>query len=162
MRLHRAIVLVCAAAVGCGGGEAEPDATLETSDQEIQGASDRDDLDPVTAQSYVDHVQVGTSVDVNGKVADGMESDRFSPPETIFVSMEVTDAPAGSLIRLTLFDDAGDQEVWTEELPVQAGVSHLYFSLDADDIEPGAYRAEVIIGDERVAVRRLQRVEPAA
>lgn len=156
-----AVLLSGALALSCGGDVA-PDAPRTTSEEETPGIKDPDDLDPVTAQIYIDNVQVGTGVDMNGKVPTEKRTDRFAPGDTVYLSMEVTDAPAGSRVRVTLLDEDTNEEVWSEEADVPAGQSYINFALDGDELEPGPYRAEVIIGDERVAVHSIELVERAA
>ncbi|MGD8377043.1 MAG: hypothetical protein PVF68_12960 [Acidobacteriota bacterium] len=156
-----AVLLLGAVALSCGGDVA-PDAPRTTSEDEIPGTTDPDDLDPITAQMYIDNVQVGTGLDMNGKVPADQRTDRFAPGDTVCLSMEVTDAPAGSRVRVTLFNEDTSEQVWSEEADVPAGQSYINFTVEADEMDPGPYRAEVIIGDEQVAVHSIELLEQAA
>jgi hypothetical protein len=157
------LLVVAAAAlaltIGCGTGQDEPEvvepgATRTTAQGELPGDHAADDLNPVTAQRWVDHVRMGRGLDADGKVPDDMATDEFASHDPIWVSMEVTDAPVGSKIRLTVQDPDTNKTVWTAEKAVEPGASHLGFSID--DLAPGTYLAQVVIGDERVADRRFQ------
>jgi hypothetical protein len=148
-------VLGLATACAPGAPEAEPGATPTTAPSELPGDNSPADLDAITAERWVDHVRLGRGLDPDGKVPDHMATDAFGADEEIWISMEVTDAPVGSRVRVNVRDPETRQTVWTEERPVEPGASHLGFSID-EGLAPGDYRAEVIIGDERVADRTFQ------
>jgi hypothetical protein len=152
------LVLAGIAWVGCGPGSArdrEPGATNSTSGSEIPGAHSPEDLDPITAQRFIDHVRLGREVDSEGKVPEDGVASRFSAAEPIHVSMEVTDAPAGSVVRLSVRDASTDRTLWSEDGKVEGGRSYLTFTVD-DELAPGTYRVDVIIGDEVVARKEFQ------
>ena len=146
------ILAVALISLGCqqlGQSEVEEGATSKTADGEIPGTRSPNDLDPITAERWIDDVRVGRALDINGQVPTSEVTDTFSAVSTIHVSIEVTDAPAGSMIRLTVSDPTGDP-VWSEEKPVSPGLSHLSFSVDGEELGPGTYRAGLIIGDEMI------------
>jgi hypothetical protein len=152
-----AALALAALSIGCAGSDpqpTEPGATPTTADSELPGDNSASDLDPLTAERWVDHVRVGRGLDPDGKVPDHMATDAFGSDEEVWISMEVTDAPVGSRIRINVQDPDTRQTVWTAEKAVEPGASHLGFSID--DLAPGEYRAEVVIGDERVADRTFQ------
>jgi hypothetical protein len=149
--MHLTLAFLC---LGCGlGTEVENGATTRAADQEIPGTHAPDDLDPYTAQRWIDHVMVGRELDVNESVPSAGVTNSFATDDQIHVSMEVTDAPAGSVVAMTVINGLTGEQVWHEEKPIQAGRSHLAFSLDADDLGAGRYRAAVTVGDEEVANR---------
>ena len=146
-----AVALTC---FGCHLGQSgvEEGATTGTADGEIPGTRSPNDLDPITAELWIDDVRVGRGLDINGQVPIADVTDTFSEKATIHVSMEVTDAPAGSMVMMTVSDPAGVR-LWSEEKPVSPGLSHLSFSLSGSELGPGDYRAELIVGDELVKSR---------
>lgn len=160
MRTRTQIVLLLLGAglVGCGRGasdDAEPGATTATYESEIPGRHSGDDIGPFTARRFVDHVRLGFELDAEDKVPDGRTARAFREGDAVHLSMEVTDAPAGSVIRVSIHDAATDRRMWDEERTVAPGKSYLGFSLDRA-LTPGTYRADVIIGDEVVARREFQ------
>src|SRR5688572_15612980 len=139
------VSLLC---VGCGTqSEVEEGATTTTSAREIPGTHSPADLDPITAARWIDEVKIGRKVDANGQVPQTDVTDTFAANDRIHVSMEVTDAPSGSVIAVTLINKATGQRIWNEKKPVEAGRSHLTFILNASELGPGGYGAEVRVGD---------------
>ena len=133
-----------------------PDAPPSTSQEEIPGTSAPSDLAPPTAQSYGDDVVIGHQVDPSGQIPQDQRSDSFRTGEKVLVGMEVTDAPAGSAIRVTVENADSNSQVWTAERDVPAGRTHMHFSIDEGKLPRGKYRAMVIIGDETVAERDFE------
>lgn len=148
------LMLLC---IACGGmrSDVEEGATTTTSASEIPGAHAPADLDPITAQRWIDDVRVGRQVDARSQVPQTDVTDTFAADERIHVSMEVTDAPSGSVIAVTVIDGTTGRRLWGQEKPAEAGRSHLAFSLRASELSPGRYDVEVRVGDERVALRPL-------
>lgn len=60
------IVLAASLAIGCGSDPVEPGATTATHDQEIPGTHAPNDLDPITAQRWVDDVRLGKALGQDG------------------------------------------------------------------------------------------------
>jgi len=155
-------------AVGCGDTSKEETATLEegatprTAQHELDGTRDPSDLDPITAQRWIDNVRMGHGVDPAGKIPEDMNGDNFGTNDPVYISMEVTDAPAGSKVRVAIFDKATDREVWTAEQSVAPGKTYLTFNIDRGKLPTGEYRAEVIVGDETVANRTFAVTEHRA
>lgn len=138
-------VLAAAIAVRCGSIEPEPGATSEVIAHEIPGTHAENDLDPVTAHLWIDDVRLdGTS-----------GSGRYRPGDTVLVSMRVTDAPAGSVVRVSIHD-AGNQEVWADERQVSPRDPRLSFTITGHRLGAGAYEARVLVGDEVVARRNFE------
>lgn len=139
---------------GCGAtSEPAPGAVSRTTPSEIPGTHSPNDLDPITAQRFVDDVHVGRALDANGKVPRDAAVDRFTESDPIFVAMQVIDAPAGSAVRLEVLEETTEREVWNYEKKVDAGDAYLNFEIDAGELPRGEYRARVIVGDETVANR---------
>jgi len=155
------LLLVAGLSSACGTSDSyvEPGATTTTHEREIPGANSPTDLDPLTAQRYIDHVRIGHEVDPEGQVPSGREAGAFRASEPLYVSMEVTDAPAGSKVRLSIRDRETNALVWSNEGTVEAGKSYLTFEVGSGKLAHGDYRADVIIGDETVARREFQVLE---
>jgi hypothetical protein len=147
--------LLLTAALGCAETSPEPGATTAIQEREIPGGHSPQDLDPLTAQRWIDEVRLGTSVDEQGSVVSGESQARFSPETPIYVSMRVADAPAGSVVRVAVYD-AAEQEVWSEERSVGTEEPYLSFKIEEGRLDVGRYEARVIVGDERVSVRQLE------
>jgi hypothetical protein len=149
------LALASTAALRCGAQPVEPGATTEVHDEEIQGAHASSDLDPLTAQRWIDEVRVGPRLDDTGSVPPDGAASRFSPEAAIHISMKVDDAPVGAVVRLVVHD-ALEQQVWSAERPVAEGEPYLHFTIGEATLPVGRYEARVIVGDERVAVRALE------
>jgi hypothetical protein len=151
----RLIVLLLAVTLGCGTPAPEPGATTEVLDREIPGDHSSQDLNPLTAQQWIDEVRLGTSVDDQGGVGQDAMQDQFSPERAIYVSMRVADAPAGSVVRVAVYDDA-EHEVWMEERAIASEQPYLTFKIEEGALDVGHYEAHVHVGDEQVSVRELE------
>jgi len=138
------------AVAGCGQSP-EPGATDQTFRSEIPGTHASNDLNPVTAQRWIDQVRLGRGVDHQGQVPDAMRTDTFTHDDEINVSVKVSDAPVGTHVALEIHNGDSGEIVWTDERSVDTDHSHLTFRFSADDLESGSYEARVIVGDERVA-----------
>jgi hypothetical protein len=153
-----AVVMVLA---GCAESDkpvepAEPGAVQKTHRGEIDGRHDGTDLDSITAQRWVDRVHVGRTVNPSGKIEEADRADVFRPGESVYLSMEVTDAPAGSAVQVSVVDAETENQLWSDTKQVEAGRSHLVFQIDPAKLGSGEYRAEVYVGDERVARREFE------
>jgi hypothetical protein len=125
--------------------EPEPGATTEVVDQEIPGTHDSRDLDPLTAHLWIDDVRL------DGAATPG----RFGTGDTVLVSMRVTDAPSGSVVKVSILD-SGHQEVWADERAVRAKDPRLNFTVTGHRLGEGTYEARVLVGDEVVARRHFE------
>ena len=117
---------------------------------EKPGISQPGDVSPPVAQAMVDDVNIGVTLDGNGRVPAGNGPDNFLPGEDIYLTMDVSDAPAGTAIRV-VWIGPGDKAIDTQIQKVAAGVSTLKFvKQGTQNWKPGDYRAEVWVGDEKV------------
>jgi hypothetical protein len=146
---------------GCGfgpGGSTEPGATTAVSSSEIPGGHASNDLSPIAAQRFLDNVRLGSGLDAEGQVPQDLVAGTFASGSPIYLSAEVTDAPAGSLVEVALLAEVTTEPIWREQKAVPSGRSYLSFEVD-DRLPPGRYRAQWTIGDETVARREFVIVE---
>jgi hypothetical protein len=117
---------------------------------EKPGISQPGDISPPVAQAMVDDVNIGIAVQSNGRVPADSGPDNFLPGEDLYLTMDVSDAPAGTAIKV-VWIGPGDQPIDTQIQKVAAGVSTLKFvRQDTRSWKTGDYRAEVWVGDEKV------------
>ena len=117
--------------------------------EEKPGLNSPGDVSPPVAQAMVDDVNVGASVDAEGRVPAGALDD-FLPGEDIYLTMDVSDAAPGTTIKVVWFGP-GDRRLAEQHQRVTNGSKILRFIQDdTDNWKPGDYRAEVWVGDEKV------------
>ena len=117
---------------------------------EKPGISQPGDVSPPVAQAMIDDVNIGVAVTSDGRVPADSSPDNFLPGEDIYLTMDVSDAPAGTAIKV-VWIGPGDTQIATQAKTVAAGVSTLTFvKQDTRSWKPGDYRAEVWVGDEKV------------
>lgn len=153
-------------AFACGPNEtAETDDTdrsdtaTTTSEQEQPGTEQPGDLNPVEAQMAIDDVTLGRGMNPDNTIPQDQQGDDFAPGETVHLSMEVGDTPAGSQVKVVWFGP-GEARIGEETKPVNQGDKYLAFhSTDTASWEKGDYRAEVWIGDEKVNQQQFQIVD---
>lgn len=117
---------------------------------EKPGISRPGDVSPTVAQAMVDDVNIGVAVGSKGHVPADSSPDNFLPGEDIYLTMDVSDAPPGTAIRV-MWIGPGDKPIETQVQTVVAGASTLKFvRKDTRSWAPGDYRAEVWVGDEKV------------
>lgn len=122
---------------------------------EKPGISRPGDVSPPVAQAMVDDVNIGVAVASDGRVPADTSPDNFLPGEDIYLTMDVSDAPPGTAIRV-VWIGPGDKQIATEAKTVAAGVSTLKFVQQGTrSWKLGDYRAEVWVGDEKVNDERF-------
>jgi len=149
--------VVIASLCGCSpdSSTTEPGAIPEAHPQEIEGTHDPQDLDPLTAERWIDNVHIGHSVDPSGEIAQNERADAFATDAPAYLSMEVTDATAGTQVLVSVVDAETESELWSDTKTIRFGDSHLVFQIDTSALGSGEYRADVWVGDERVARRQF-------
>src|SRR5436309_8371358 len=70
-------------------------AVTQTTEHEIAGTSNANDLNPVKAQTMIDDVTIGHKV-VDGTIPQADQGDDFAPGQPIYITMKVADTPATS------------------------------------------------------------------
>ena len=144
--------------VACGRDEtAEPPAATTTVEQ--PGVSSPADVAPTTAQSWIDDVTIGSELAPDGSMVTGKTGDDFAPGQTVYLTMEVGDAPPNSAVKVVWYGP-NETKIGEENKPVVAGQKYLSFtSSDTKAWAKGDYRAEVWIGDEKVNTQQFQIVD---
>jgi hypothetical protein len=108
------------------------------------------DISAMKAQSWVDDVTLGRKVQPDGTVADADKTDDFKAGDSIYLTMKVSDAPAGSQVK-TIWYGPADQKIDEESKDVKVGDKTLTFErTKTASWKDGDYRVEVWTGDEKV------------
>lgn len=102
---------------------------------------------PLTAQAWVDDFSIGKTVGPEGVVTD--DEDTFAPGETVHLTMQVDDAPAGAAITVQWFGPE-DASLGEETKTVAGEQATMAFTKETTEWSQGDYRAEVWVGDEKV------------
>lgn len=125
-------------------------AVTQTTEQEIAGTSNPNDLSPVTAQKMIDDVTIGHKVETDGTIAAANQGDDFAPGDPIYIAMKVADAPATTKVKIAWYGP-GDKKIDDQEKSVPTGAKNLDFEkTNTKSWAKGDYRAEVWVGDEKV------------
>lgn len=139
--------------------EEASEAPPETSTSEIPGIGAEDDVSPLNAQTWIDDVTIGHELNTDGSVLIGEGGDDFAPGETVYVAMEVGDAPEGAAV-MVMWYGPGEMTIGDgEEKSVAPDQKYLNFSANTTGWQVGDYRAEVWVGDEKVNEQHFQIVE---
>lgn len=158
------LVLPLALAVACGPRETaeyddKDDTATATQEKEQPLTDGANDLNPIEAQTMIDDVTIGHSVDASQTIPQDQQGDDFAPGETVHLSMEVGDAPAGSAVKVVWYGP-GETRLGDKTETVTAGEKYLTFqSPGTSGWAKGDYRAEVWIGDEKVNTQQFQIVD---
>ncbi|HEY0788826.1 MAG TPA: hypothetical protein VGE86_09275 [Thermoanaerobaculia bacterium] len=153
-----ALVLITAFSFACGKDESEevPAATTTT---EQPGVETPADVAPITAQTWIDDVTIGSELAPDGSMVAGKTGDDFAPGQPIYLTMEVGDAPANSQVKVVWYGP-NETKIGEETKPVTSGQKYLSFTAaDTASWAKGDYRAEVWIGDEKVNQQQFQIVD---
>lgn len=153
-----AVALTAILSFACGRDEtAEPPATTTTVEQ--PGTTNPSDVAPVTAQTWIDDVTIGSELAPDGSMVTGKTGDDFAPGQPIHITMEVGDAPPNSQVKVVWYGP-NETKIGEESKPVVSGQKYLSFTAaDTKSWAKGDYRAEVWIGDEKVNTQQFQIVD---
>jgi hypothetical protein len=98
-----------------------------------------------TEPGRLDQVRLGFGLNSEGRVSPGCASSTFSLHDPIHLSMQVSDAAAGSVVRATVRDIVTHRVAWSEAKAVDLGRSFLTFEIGTK-LAVGRYRAESSLG----------------
>jgi len=122
----------------------------EATEKEIPGTNNPNDLNPVTAQTMLDDVTLGHNVSADGTIPAADQGDDFAPGDSIYLTMKVGDAKAGSAVKVAWYGP-GEMKIKDEAKTVNPGDQYLTFeAANTSSWKKGDYRVEVWIGDEKV------------
>jgi hypothetical protein len=136
---------------GCGREQADNYAANE-------GATDAAVADPsaVTAEMWLDDFQVGSAAPGAPEGTVAQVRDDFAPGEPVSVSMAVEDAPQGTTV-ITYWYGPNDRALAYESKEVTGQQQRLGFTQEnTHDWQPGQYRAEIWVGDEKVTEQTFE------
>ena len=161
------LLLCLPLAIACGPNETaetddsdRSDTATTTSEQEQPGTEQAGDLNPVEAQMAIDDVTLGKNMNPDNTIPQDQQGDDFAPGDTVHLSMEVGDTPAGSQVKVVWFGP-GETRIGEETKTVNQGDKYLAFhSTDTASWAKGDYRAEVWIGDEKVKTQQFNITAP--
>jgi hypothetical protein len=161
MKKTIAVLILTIAAItmiACGRDEtAEAPVTTTTAEQPGMGSPA--DVAPVTAQTWIDDVTIGSELAPDGSMVAGRTGDDFAPGQPIHLTMEVGDAPPSSSVKVVWYGP-NETKIGEENKPVVSGQKYLSFTAsDTSSWAKGDYRAEVWIGDEKVNTQQFQIVD---
>jgi hypothetical protein len=135
------------------------EATPRVAETERPGVSSPTDLSPAEAEARIDDVALGHALGADGAIMADQTGDDFAPGKPIYLAMEVGDTPADSAVKVVWFGP-NETRVGEETKRVAAGTKFLNFSAgNTSRWAKGDYRAEVWIGDEKVASEQFNLVD---
>jgi hypothetical protein len=112
-------------------------------------------LDPVKAKNMVSDVTLGKKVSADGNITSADQANKFAPGEPVFLEMKIGGAPAGTVVKVDWFDSA-DKKLAEDQKTVDKKVKYVDFQAkDAATWPAGDYRAEIWIGDQKVASQQF-------
>ena len=152
------VAMLAVFVVACGRDEtAEPPAATTTVEQ--AGTGSPADVAPITAQTWLDDVTIGSELAPDGSMAAGKTGDDFATGQPIHLTIETGDAPPSAVVKLVWYGP-NETKIGEENKPVVAGQKYLSFTAaDTASWAKGDYRAEVWIGDEKVNTQQFQIVD---
>jgi hypothetical protein len=95
----------------------------------------------------LDQVRVGFGLDLAGRVSPGCAASTFALRDPIHLSMQVTGAKPGSVVRVSVSDVVTNRVAWREDRTVPPGGSYQTFAIGRG-IALGSYRAESTLGGQ--------------
>jgi hypothetical protein len=129
------------------------EATPAVSEKERPGTSQPNDLAPATAQARIDEIKLGSTTGADGAVAN--EDDDIVPGETVHLSMQVGDTPAGSAIKV-VWSGPNDARIGDEIKTVNAGERFAKFHRATNGWAEGDYKVDIFLGDEKVGTEAFE------
>jgi hypothetical protein len=153
-----AVAMLSVFVVACGRDEtAEPPAATTTVEQ--PGTGSPADVAPITAQTWLDDVTIGSELAPDGSMAAGKTGDDFAPGQPIHLTIETGDAPPSAVVKVVWYGP-NETKIGEENKPVVPGQKYLSFTAaDTASWAKGDYRAEVWIGDEKINTQQFQIVD---
>ena len=153
-----ALVLACQTGEqGAEVGDAE-DTAPAVVEKEAAGVDHPSDLNPVEAEAMIDDVTIGHMTSGDNTIMPDRQGDDFAPGQPVFISVNVSDATAGSAMKVVYFG-AGEAKVAEKEVAIYEGSKYVAVEADTTGWAKGDYRAEIWIGDEKVNTQHFNIVD---
>ena len=99
----------------------------------------------VVAPTVIDQVRLGFGLNQGGQVSPGCTARSFLLRDPIHLSMQVSNAAAGSILHVSVRDIVTHRVAWSEARPVTPGRSLQTFEIGRK-LAAGGYRAESTLG----------------
>jgi hypothetical protein len=155
-----ALVLACQTGErGAEVGDAE-DTAPAVVEKEAAGTDHPSDLNPVEAETMIDDVTIGHMTSGDNTIMPDRQGDDFAPGQPVFISVNVSDATAGSVVK-ALYFGPGEAKVAEKEGAIYEGAKYVALEADTSGWPKGDYRAEIWIGDEKVNTQHFNIVDAA-
>jgi len=97
------------------------------------------------SSGLVDQVHLGFGLDREGRVTPGCVASTYSLNDPIHLSMQVSDAAAGSVVQVSIRNVVTKDLAWSEARPVTSGRCSLTFAIGRK-LPTGRYRMETTLG----------------
>ena len=153
--MNRIVTSALATACVAMSMPAMADDKYPASETEKPGISKPGDVSPPVAQAMVDDVLLGTAVATDGQIPAKSRTDDFVPGENIYLTMDVSDAAPGTMVKVVWFGP-DERPIGEQSQTVTSGVSTFKFMKEGTRAwKTGDYRAEVWVGDEKVNDERF-------
>jgi hypothetical protein len=111
------------------------------------------------APSLIGEIRLGFGLDRDGVVSPGCSASTFSLNDPIHLSMQVTDAPSGAVVQVSVRDVATHRIAWSESRPLPPGRSAVTFEIGRT-LAVGRYRVESMLGGAAASPRDFVVHEP--
>jgi hypothetical protein len=99
----------------------------------------------VASTGQLDQVRLGFALGLDGRVSPGCTASKFALHDPVHYSMKVTDAAAGSVVRVSVRETVTRRVAWSEDRPVATGLSYVTFAISRELAE-GRYNVESTLG----------------
>ena len=106
------------------------------------------------APGRIGQVRLGFGLGLDGSVSAGCSSATFSQNDPIHLSLQVTDAASGSMVRVSVQDVVTHRIAWSEDRPVSPGWSSQTFAIGRG-LAQGRFRVASTLDDQAATSREF-------
>ena len=107
-----------------------------------------------TDATRIGQAYVGFALDVQGHVPSGCTASKFSLGDPIHLTLQVTNAPEASVLRVAVRDVVTQRVAWSEDRTLAAGESLVTFGIGRK-LGLGRYRVESSLGAAMASSREF-------
>jgi hypothetical protein len=112
--------------------------------------TNRNEMTAAQAKASVNDVSIGHQLGADGSIAADQKGNKFSPGQTVYISVQAGKAPAGTTVGAEWFGPDG-QPLGNEVKTLKKGDSALTFaSKDTSGWGKGNYHADVAVANQKV------------